>query len=71
MSLPSWVGHWFKARLLEALTTDLDSVYHMYTLNPLAALHMFHAAGTAVQIFLSTRFSSTVSITTSIADRIL
>ncbi|KAL7910472.1 hypothetical protein GGI35DRAFT_367877 [Trichoderma velutinum] len=32
----------------------LAGVYHMYTLNPLAALHMFHAAGTAVQISLST-----------------
>ncbi|KAH0528843.1 hypothetical protein TsFJ059_003655 [Trichoderma semiorbis] len=45
-------------RILPIQCLCLASVYHMYTLNPLAALHMFHAAGTAVQISLSTTYST-------------
>ncbi|KAH7131288.1 C6 zinc finger domain-containing protein, partial [Dactylonectria macrodidyma] len=36
----------------------LAGIYHMYTINPMAALRMFHAAGSSMQVLVSTEVDS-------------
>ena len=33
---------------------NVKRIYHMYALNPMAALRMFHTAGSSLQLFVAT-----------------